>query len=56
MFTYYTYPFGKIIQSHNLKYHIHADDTQIYIEVDPKIPGDTVIALHELQECIKELR
>ena len=25
MFTYYTYPLGKIIQSHNLKYHIYAD-------------------------------
>ena len=56
MFTYYTYPLGKIIQSHNLKYHIYADDTQIYIEFDPKIPGDTVIALHKLQECIRELR
>ena len=31
-------------------------DTQIYIEFDPKIPGDTVIALHKLQECIRELR
>ena len=49
MFTYYTYPLGKIIQSHNLKYHIYADDTHIYIEFDPKIPGDTVIALHKLQ-------
>ena len=56
MFTYYTYPLGRIIQSHNLKYHIYADDTQIYIEFDPKIPGDTVIALHKLQECIRELR
>ena len=56
MFIYYTYPLGKIIQSHNLKYHIYADDTQIYIEFDPKIPGDSVIALHKLQECIKELR
>ena len=52
MFTYYTYPLGKIIQSHNLKYHIYADDTQIYIEFDPKIPGDTVIALHKLQEYV----
>ena len=42
---------------HSFKYHIYADDTQIYIEYDLKIPGDTVIALHiKLQECIKELR
>ena len=51
MFTYYNYPLGQ-----NLKYHIYADGTQSYIEFDRKIPGDTVIALHKLQECMKELR
>ena len=25
MFSYYTYPLGKIIQKHNLKYHIHRE-------------------------------
>ena len=57
MFTYYTYPLGKIIQSHNIKYRISMQmDTQIYIEFDSKIPGDAVIALHKLQECIKETK
>ena len=56
MFSYYTYPLGKIIQKHNLKYHIYADDTQIYIEFNPRIPGDSVTALFKLESCITEIK
>ena len=31
IFTFYIYPLSKIIQHHNLTYHIYADDIQIYI-------------------------
>ena len=54
MFSYYTYPLGKIIQKHNLKYHIYADNTQIYIEFNPRIPG--VTALFKQESCITEIK
>ena len=56
MFSYYTYPLGKIIQKHNLKYHIYADDTQLYTELNPRIPGDSVTALFKLESCITETK
>ena len=56
MFSYYTYPLGKIIQKHNLRYHIYADDTQLYTEFNPRIPGDSVTALFKLESCITEIK
>ena len=52
----YTYPLGKTIQKHNLKYHIYADDTQLYTEFNPRIPGDSVTALFKLESCITEIK
>ena len=56
MFSYYTYPLGNIIQNHNQKYHIYADDTQIYTEFNPRIPGDSVTALFKLESCFTEIK
>jgi len=56
MFSYYTYVLGKIIRRYNLQYHRYADDIQIYIQFDPKIPGDAVCALHKLQLCAKDIK
>ena len=56
MLSYYTYPLGKIIQKHNLKYHIYADDTQLYTEFNPHIPGDSITALFNLESCVTEIK
>ena len=56
IFTYYINPIGMIIQKHNLRYHIYADDIQIYAEFNPKVPGDTVTALFKLSSCIHEIK
>ena len=45
-----------IIRCHRLSYHIYADDLQIYINFNPKVPGDAAVALFKLSSCIEELR
>ncbi|XP_072023001.1 uncharacterized protein [Amphiura filiformis] len=52
----YTYPMGAIIRRYNINYHLYADDVQLYIEFDPKIPGDAAVAAFKLQACIAELK
>ena len=34
-FTVYTIPIGRIIQKHDLSYHLYADDVQLYVSFDP---------------------
>ena len=54
-FTVYTYPVRNIILSHNLNYHVYADDTQLYLSFDSsQQQADSAIASLEL--CIKEIR
>ena len=38
MFTNYILPVGDIVKCHNLSYHLYADDSQIFVSFDPKIP------------------
>jgi len=35
VFTIYTRPFGIIAQRYGVTYHLYADDTQLYISLDP---------------------
>ena len=48
-FVYYTHVVGKILRHHNVDYHIYADDMQVYLIVDPNIPGDVQCALLDSQ-------
>jgi hypothetical protein len=54
-FVFYTHIVGHILRQHQLSYHIYADDIQVYMEVDPTIPGDTACALFKLSECVKDI-
>ena len=51
----YTSPVGKIIHKHGINFHFYADDTQMYISFNPKIPGACQSALTKLESCIIEL-
>ena len=53
---FYTHIVGHILRQHHLSYHIYADDIQIYIEVDPTVPGDSVCALFKLTRCVHDIK
>ena len=54
-FILYTSPIGSIIRKHGLNFHLYADDTQIYISFNPRIPGAHQLALQKLETCIADL-
>ncbi|XP_072018453.1 uncharacterized protein [Amphiura filiformis] len=39
-YTIYTLPVGDIARKHKVSYHVYADDTQLYVSCNPKIPGE----------------
>ena len=53
-FTVYTSPVRDIILKYNLNYHVHADDTQLYITFkSSQQPADSCITT--LEKCIQEI-
>ena len=48
-YTVYTLPVGDIANHHNVSHHVYADDTQLYVSFDPKVPGDLDSAITRLQ-------
>ena len=54
-FIMYTHPVGDIIRNHDVNFHSYADDTQLFCEFDPKIPGDCERALRKLSCCISDI-
>ena len=56
MFPCYTAPLGEIAQKHCIRYHIYADDTQLYVAFNPRDPFAMENALHKLSSCISEMR
>ena len=55
-FIIYTLPVGDIIRSHNLDFHVYADDVQVYISFNPKEPNAAMEALRKLELCIMDLK
>ena len=37
-FILYTSPVGNIIRKHGLSFHVYADDTQMYMSYNPRVP------------------
>ena len=51
-FTLYTTPLSYVIQRHNVKHHLYADDTQIYLSLSLKNPD---ISLEILTKCLQDV-
>ena len=54
-FIMYTHPVGDIIRAHNICFHTYVDDTQLFCDFNPKIPGDCERALGVLTSCVSEI-
>ena len=55
-FIIYTLPVGDTICSHNLDFHVYADDVQVYISFNSEEPNATMDALRKLELCIMDLK
>ena len=54
-FILYTSPVGDIIRRHNIYFHCYADDIQLYVAFDHKIPGDCEQAMERITFCISDI-
>ena len=56
LFTVYSNPICEIARNHSVKYHLYADDSQIYIAFDPRNPDDITRALNKISACIADIK
>ena len=53
LYTLYTAPLGKLIKNYDLKYHFYADDTQLYLSIEPSNVNDLIFTL---EQCIEDVK
>ena len=53
LYTLYTAPLGKIIRKYDLNYHFYADDTQLYLSIEPANVNDLIFSL---EQCIEDVK
>uniref|UniRef100_A0A8C6KA24 Reverse transcriptase domain-containing protein n=1 Tax=Nothobranchius furzeri TaxID=105023 RepID=A0A8C6KA24_NOTFU len=52
LFTIYMLPIGKIIRQHGINFHCNANDTQLYLSINPDEPN----RLGRLQACLEDIK
>ena len=56
LYTMYTLPLGNIIRHHNMKYHLYADDTQLYMSFCPSSSNEPDLTRTRIEACIKDIQ
>ncbi len=56
LFSVYTSPLGDILRGHGVDYHFYADDSQIYLAMEPNHLSSQVDAFRQVEDSISEVR
>ena len=56
MFICFTAPLGDIARRQGINVHLYADDTQLYLAINPHSDEDTIQAVMRIQDCVAELQ
>ena len=56
LFSIYCIELSSVVKSHQLSYHIYADDTQLYVEFPRDQPALAVTAANRISRCITDVR
>ena len=56
LFILYTKELANIVARFNLKLHLYADDSSIYVEFNPRDPIDIASTLENISLCLKEVK
>ena len=55
LFTMFTKPLGTTAQRYGVKYHLYADDTQLYVSQDSGNKTDVTSSLESLENCVADI-
>jgi hypothetical protein len=55
LFSLYTAPLGDVVRKYGVDFHLYADDTQIYMALEPGSHSSQTVLLSTLQACIHDI-
>ena len=55
MYSFYTFPLGDILRSHDLSYHFYADDAPFFLYFETSSPKDLSTCKSTIEDCVKDI-